>query len=744
MDASQDERPSRQELMARIGELEARFAEPGAAPNADVLVHELRVHQVELEAQNRELVEMRQVLEDARDRYTDLYDYAPVGYLTLDKNGVIRDINLTGAQMLGLERSRVLGMPLAAWVPKSSTPQLFGHLKRVHSEPGRVYDYLPLRTRATAQGGALRHVRLESTALPAGAPSGCGSCRTAVIDLSDRKREEDHLNLVGQVFERSSDAILITDRSNRILSVNSAFSRMSGYSAEEVLGRDPRLFASGRHDRSFFRDMWAGIERNGSWSGEIWNRRKDGEVYAEWLTVHGVRNGSGAIENCIAIYTEITDQRVAAERIQFLAHFDPLTRLPNRMLLQDRMRQALAHAAREGTRVALLFLDLDRFKTINDSLGHLVGDRLLQEVAMRVRGCVREDDTVARRGGDEFIVMLPHVEAADQAAHVAEKIIDAMGDSVVVDGHRLNVTFSIGISIYPDDAPNADGLIRNADIAMYRSKAGGRNKFQFFTADMNAHALERLALENDLHRALEREEFTLVYQPQIDSESGRIIGAEALLRWDHPRRGLIGPAQFIPVAEESGLIVPIGEWVLERACEQMRQWRLAGLEQVVLSVNISALQFSQKNLIGSIRRVLERSGVEPGMLELELTESVLMRDHDATCEMMGELNDMGVRMAVDDFGTGYSSLSYLRSFPIHKLKIDQSFVRDLNRSSDAGAITGAIIAMAKNLNLRVLAEGVETGDQASFLQAQSCEQFQGHYFSKPLSADGFADLLQAV
>jgi diguanylate cyclase (GGDEF)-like protein/PAS domain S-box-containing protein len=728
MDMHSHEYLPRDALIARIHELEVCLAADEA----------LRIHQIELETQNRELIAMQKLIEEARDRFGELYDSAPVAFLTLDEEGVIQEINLTGAQMLGLERSWVIGKPLSPWVPAWAVSDFFRHLRHAVSGTDPVIDYLPLQT-TSAPPAELRYVRLESVAL---APAAAGrTCRTTIVDLSDRKRDEDRLHVIAQVFERSIDAILITDRQNLIVSVNFAFTQTTGYASEEVLGRNPAMLASGRHDRSFYREMWAAIERDGSWSGEIWNRHKNGEVCAEWLTIHGVRNEEGGIENCIGIYTDITDQRVAAERIQFLAHYDPLTRLPNRTLLQDRMQQGLAHAAREDTRVALLFLDLDRFKPINDSLGHLVGDRLLQEVAIRLKGCVREDDTVARRGGDEFIVMLPHVESAEQAAHVAEKIIAAMDESFSINGHVLNVTFSIGISIYPDDAPNADTLVRNADIAMYRSKAGGRNKFQFFTPDMNAHALERLALENDLHRALERDEFTLMYQPQIDSESGEIIAAEALLRWQHPRRGLIGPAQFIPVAEESGLIVPIGEWVLEQACEQMQAWRDAGLKRIGIAVNISALQFSQKNLAGSIRRVLERSGIEPATLELELTESVLMHDHAATCDMMDELNSMGVRLAIDDFGTGYSSLSYLRSFPIHKLKIDQSFVRDLNHSSDAGAITSAIIAMAKNLNLRVIAEGVETPEQASFLQAQACDEFQGNLFGRPLTAAGFAGLL---
>ena len=738
MDAN-EELP-REKLIERANELEARLALlRHATDDALAIAEELQVHQIELEAQNRELVEMRHALEEARDRYSDLYDFAPLGYLTLDEKGVILEANLTGALMFGVERGQLLGKPVAPWVPKASIPVLFGHLKRALSEPGRVFDHLPLRT--AASGDALvRHLRIESVALTL--PDGRRVCRSALIDLSDRKAQEDRLSLIAQVFERSTDAILITDRANRILSVNRAFTQTTGYTAGEVLGRDPKLLASGRHDRDFYRDMWDAIRRNGSWTGEIWNRHKNGQVYAEWMTIHAVRNDEGEIENCICIYSEINDQRAAASRIQFLAHYDPLTRLPNRTLLQDRLHQGIAHAAREGTRLAVLFLDLDRFKTINDSLGHLVGDRLLQEVADRLKACVREDDTVARRGGDEFIVMLPHIDAAEQAAHVAEKILDAMAERIDVDGRSLNVGFSIGISVFPDDAGDVEMLIRNADIAMYRSKAQGRNRFQFFTADMNAHALERLALENDLHQALERDEFTLVYQPQIDSETGAIVGVEALLRWHHPLRGVIGPTQFIPIAEECGLIVPIGEWVLERACEQMRDWRNAGLKEIVMSVNISALQFSQSNLPESIRRVLDATGTPPGKLELELTESSLMRDDAGAFAAMRELHRMGVRLAVDDFGTGYSSLSYLRSFPIHKLKIDQSFVRDLHLNSDAGAIACAIIALGKNLNLCVIAEGVETEEQASFLHSQDCDEFQGHYFSEPVPAERLAEFLR--
>jgi diguanylate cyclase (GGDEF)-like protein len=440
-------------------------------------------------------------------------------------------------------------------------------------------------------------------------------------------------------------------------------------------------------------------------------------------------------------FRDITDRKRAEERIHFLAYYDALTALPNRSLLQDRLGKALAIARRRREKVALLFLDLDHFKVINDSLGHSVGDLLLQQVGERLAKCTRDQDTVARVGGDEFLIVLTGVKEVADAGGSAERIMNAMHGEFVVQGHTLSISCSIGIGIFPEHGADPESLIKNADAAMYGAKDNGRSRFQFFTEGMNAQAVERLSLENSLRSGLEKGEFFLVYQPQIAISTGKIIGAEALLRWRHPELGLVSPDKFIRVAEKSGLIIPIGEWVLRTACSQARQWQADGLQPLTVAVNVSAVQFRQESFRELIRGVLHETGLAPQYLELELTESLLLSNKDVTFSVLHELEEMGVKLAIDDFGTGYSSLSYLKTFPVTKLKIDRSFIRELTVNPDDAAITIAIISMAKSLNLKVIAEGVETEAQMSFLRENHCDEIQGYYFSKPVSADELAKKL---
>ena len=444
------------------------------------------------------------------------------------------------------------------------------------------------------------------------------------------------------------------------------------------------------------------------------------------------------------IVEDITDRKAAEERVQLLAYYDALTGLPNRTLLQDRLSQALASARRRKDKVALLFLDLDRFKIINDSLGHSVGDLLLKEVAERLKRWAREQDTVARLGGDEFLIVLTDVKDIPGAAVAAERLMDAMTAEFVVQGHLLRVSCSLGISIFPEHGADGETLIKNADAAMYSAKDYGRNNFQFFTQDMNAEVVERLTLESSLRLALEKKELFLVYQPQMDIASGRITGLEALLRWQHPELGLVPPDRFIRIAENSGLIVPIGEWVLRTACSQARKWQDEGLLAVPVAVNVSAVQFRQEGFRKMIDRVLRETGLAPQYLELELTESLLLSNADVTLSVLRGLKAMGLKLAIDDFGTGYSSFGYLKHFPVSKLKIDGSFVRDVAVNPDDAAITTAIISMAKSLSLKVIAEGVEDEAQMSFLRAHQCDEIQGYYFSKPLAPEEAADKLRGT
>jgi len=560
------------------------------------------------------------------------------------------------------------------------------------------------------------------------------------IDLRAAREAQSQLRLAAQVFECSGEAILITDAGQRILTVNDAFTRITGYRADEIIGRTPKQLASGYHDAAFYQRMWQELGEKGRWQGEIWNRRKNGETYPEWLGISAVRDHAGRLTHYVAIFSDITEKKAIEARLEYLAHHDPLTGLPNRLLLRDRLEQALALAAREQLRVAVMFLDLDHFKDINDTLGHAIGDRLLQAVVDRLNGCVRETDTISRQGGDEFLIVLTGLHEGRTASAVAQKILQRMDEPFIIEGHTLSSSFSIGIALYPDDGDDFDTLLLKADTAMYHAKESGRDTYRFFTEQMNAYALERLELQNHLRLALERNELSLHYQPQIDLASGRVIGAEALLRWTSPVLGPVPPARFIPVAEDSGLIVPIGEWVLREACRQAEAWRQAGLPSLVVAVNLSALQFRRSDPVQLVGQILADSGLPAPCLELELTESLLVEDADDVLNTLERLKALGVRLAIDDFGTGYSSLSYLKRFPIDKLKIDQSFVRDIASDADDAAIVSVIIELGRILKLQTIAEGVENAAQLDFLTRQGCSNAQGYLFGRPMPADEFTQL----
>lgn len=555
-----------------------------------------------------------------------------------------------------------------------------------------------------------------------------------VRDITERKRAEVETLLAAKVFENTAEAIVITDAQRRVLSVNRAFLELTGYTPDEVLGTECHIFGPAHLDAAFYQGMWAAIDMTGHWQGEIWDRHKSGATYPCRLVVNSVHDASGAVSNYIAIYSDITERKQVDAQIRHLAQHDALTGLPNRLLLQDRVDQALLQSTRHGLQVALLFIDLDRFKVINDTLGHAVGDELLDAVGRRLRSCVRAVDTVARQGGDEFVIVLPEIVRPDDAAQIAGAVLTAMATPFLVRDYELHVTPSVGISVYPADGDNVQALMKNADTAMYHAKSSGGNAYHFYAARMNETAFERLVMENDLRRALERNEFVLHYQPQVELTSGRLVGVEALLRWQHPQHGLVAPRLFIPLAEETGLIVPVGEWVLREALRQARCWQEAGAPPFRMAVNISSRQFWRGNLRDTVEQVLRDTGVPASVLELELTESVLVRHETETVALLKHFSDMGVLISIDDFGTGYSSLSYLKRFPIHKLKIDQSFVRDIHEDVDDAAITTAIIAMARGLNLRVIAEGVETRAQLDFLHGLGCHEAQGYFLGHAVPA----------
>jgi diguanylate cyclase (GGDEF)-like protein/PAS domain S-box-containing protein len=553
-------------------------------------------------------------------------------------------------------------------------------------------------------------------------------------DIERRERIEEGMRLSASVFANSGEGILVTDPEQKILTVNQAFCDITGYRIDEVIGQTPRILHSGKQGPNFYRNMWNTLQLKGRWEGEVWNRRKDCSVFPEWLTISAVRNEKGVLTHYVAIFTDITERKAAEERILHLAQHDTLTGLPNRMLFLDRLEQALHQAHRANSQVALLFMDLDRFKNINDSLGHHVGDQLLIEVSKLLGDCVSEGDTIARLGGDEFVIILPQIAKAQDAAHVALRIIGALARTFEIASYQLSVTASLGVAVYPEDGDDAMTLMKNADTAMYHAKNSGRNNYQFFTARMNLDIQERLLLENALRHALEKDQLFLYYQPQIELATGKVVGVEALVRWKHPELGMVAPQRFIPVAEDTGLIVPIGEWVLQTACRQLQQWQQSGY-QLRMSVNLSAAQFQQSHLAETVARVLRENGIEPCHLELEITESMIMGSMEKAIAILHELREMGLRVAIDDFGTGYSSLSYLKRFAIDRLKIDQSFVRDISTDPDDAAIVSAIVVMAHQLKLGVVAEGVESWEQLQFLHALHCDEIQGFYYSRPLPAD---------
>ncbi|GAO36932.1 diguanylate cyclase [Sulfuricella sp. T08] len=558
-----------------------------------------------------------------------------------------------------------------------------------------------------------------------------------VRNLLQRKRTEARLRLAAHVFEYGGEAILITDGDNCIVEVNPAFTRMTGYTPEEICGQNPKILSAGRATPEEYQAMWHAICEQGFWQGEMWDRRKNGEIYPKLLTISVVRNAQGDIDFHIGSFTDLSEQKATEEKIRHVAHHDALTGLPNRLHLQISLGQVIAAAKRENEEVAVMFIDLDRFKIINDTLGHNIGDGLLVEVAQRLRGHVRESDLLARLGGDEFVVALEGDDVVNAVAQVAEKILGSLSQPYQIDGHVLHSTTSIGISLYPHDGDSIESLMKNADTAMYHAKSMGRNNFQFFSPKMNQSSNERLLLENSLHRALECDEFTVHYQPQADLASGRLVGAEALIRWHHPERGMVSPLDFIPLAEENGMILPIGTWVLREVCRQIKVWRELGLTDLRFAVNLSPRQFHQENLVGKIIGILREFDVPASALELEITESSVMENPDAAVSLLNQLNQHGLSIAIDDFGTGYSSLGYLKRFPVSKLKIDRSFVMDIPGDPDDSAIAIAVIQLGRSLGLKVVAEGVETAEQRQFLSDQGCDMLQGYWYSKPLDAASF-------
>jgi diguanylate cyclase (GGDEF)-like protein/PAS domain S-box-containing protein len=670
-------------------------------------------------------------LSESRSQMETLINTLPDPVWLKDTNGVFLACNRAFEHMLGAPAAGIVGKTDHDFFPA----ELADFFRQKDHESiktrGPKVNEEWLTSAATGQPILLETIK---TALPGanGQPTGVlGIAR----DITERKRAEDYLHLMSKVFSDSGEAILITDAGNRILAVNDKFTKLTGYSQAEAIGKNPRMLSTGDTPGELYAQMWAELARHDFWQGELWDRRKNGEPYPKRLSISVVKDADGKIINYIGSFEDITQRKAAEDNIRHLAYHDPLTDLPNRFSLHERMTQSIAFAQRFGQSLAVMLIDLDRFKAINDTLGHNVGDQLLVQVAKRLSASVRESDIVARLGGDEFVVVLAGVDARADVSALAAALVDNIGAPYNIAGHELRTSPSVGICLYPQDASEIGDLIKNADIAMYHAKAAGRGRYQFYTEKMQADVTQRVMVENELEQALAHGQFVLHYQPQIDLSSGRVAGVEALVRWQHPSRGMIYPGDFIALAEECGLIVPLGKWVLEQACQQLKRWQAAGLSGLYMAVNLSALQFQDQSLPELVRRTLDQAGLAPHRLHLEITESMAMRNPEENIVMLKALSRIGVKLALDDFGTGYSSLAYLKLFPIDIIKIDRSFVKDIETDENDAAICEMTMLLAQKLGMRVVAEGVETPAQLAFLTDIGCEAIQGYLFSKPLPAE---------
>ena len=563
-----------------------------------------------------------------------------------------------------------------------------------------------------------------------------------VHDISERMASEQHLRQSAAVFDYTAEAIVITDASGTIVNVNGAFTRMLGYTKDDVIGSNPRIWKSGVHETSFYTDLWHTIRDPGTWRGELVNRSKSGRLIAALATVSAVLDDHGKAINYVAIYTDISEIKASQKRLAHMAHHDPLTGLPNRVLFNERLQHNLDRTARSSARLAVIFLDLDHFKHVNDSLGHSHGDQLLIEVAELLSNVLRKDDTIARIGGDEFVILIEEIGDRGELIVIIEKLIAVFDHDFVVDRSNVRVTPSLGVSISPDDGEDPETLLRNADAAMYRAKSLGRNTYQFYTEELTRLAFERMNMDAALRKAINKGEFQLCYQPQVALDGKSMIGMEALVRWESPELGTIPPDQFIPLAEDNGVILPLGEWILLEACTQAKRWFDAGMLPGLLAVNISGVQVRRGELADVIKRVLQKTGLPPDRLELEVTESFIMGESEQAIQVLYDLRKLGIALTVDDFGTGYSSLSYLKSLPIHRLKIDKSFIRDIPEDPNDMAITRAVIALGNSLGLQLVAEGVETEVQRKFLLDEGCDFAQGYLFYRPMSAKKIEGVLR--
>jgi len=689
-----------------------------------------------LQKQLDESQQLNQALEEEKSFAHVLIDAINVMIIVLDEQGKITQANKVFFKLSGYSAEEVCHLPLETLLPKIGTPLSLRVANKSASEQNMIHREVDLQCKDGSHlcvdcvcNFLLDEQKLNYTII---------TC----IDITERKRDEKRLRQAAAVFENTAEGVVITNLQGKILKVNKAFTDTTGYTFSEVAGKTPAILQSGLQDPSFYKDMWQILQNTGRWQGEIINRRKSGETYHEWLTISSVTNENQQPINYVGVFSDISSIKKSQQQLDYLTQYNNLTGLPNRVLLNDRLNHATQRAIREQSRIAIFMMDLDRLKDINTSLGHEKGDEMLKIFAQRLKDLMRAEDTIAHLGGDEFAVMVEHIPHTDNVTWIAQKLLNLFKQEFIIDDKEIFISGSIGISLFPNDGGDGELLLQNAKTAMYEAKQNGGNNYRFYMRVMNTHSLELLLLESSLRRALEREELSVYYQPQFDLTTQTLVGMEALVRWFHPQQGMISPAEFVPLAEESNLIMEIGHWVLQTACAQTKAWHDQGFKKLKVAVNLSARQFSHQDLAKEVSDILVKTGLKAPYLKLELTESILIQEEDTVINTLQELQEIGVTLAIDDFGTGYSSLSYLKRFPISELKIDQSFVRDIEDVKQDAEIVSAIISLGQRLHLGIVAEGIENQTQVQFLNNHGCQTGQGYFFSRPLDAEKFQHFLQ--
>ena len=668
-------------------------------------------------------------LSQGESYYQQIVENIHEGIWIIDRHSDTQFVNKRMAEMLGYKTKDMHGQPIFGFMDETGVDAFKRSLQRRRDGISENHDF-----ELQHKNGELMHVTMASAPI-FNSQNEYDGVIVGVIDVSWQRKQELKLKMLSSAVEQSGTMVMITNQQGDIEYVNPKFCEITEYDKDEAVGQNANFLRSSDMDAEALADLWAKITSGIDWHGELHTKKKSGELFWSLMSISAINDEHGQVSHFVTVIEDVSQLKEARLQMEQLAYIDSLTGLANRLLFRDRLEQALKSVQRNKTHAALLYLDLDRFKRVNDSLGHDVGDALLMKVAERLRQCVRHQDTVARMGGDEFVVLLTDVDEMSGASSVAIKVLKVMAEPMKLLTHEIIITPSIGITLAPHDSLNADILLKNADLAMYRAKSLGRNNYQFFTQEMNSKILENLLVEEELRKALDQDQMILNFQPQIEIESGKLIGIEALVRWQHPEKGLVSPDDFIPVAEETGLIVELGEWVLLTACRNVRNMEASGFPSIKLAVNLSARQFKDPNLIDMIQNVLDKTNFKPIQLELEITETMLMENLDYAIDVLKQIQALGISLTIDDFGTGYSSLSYLKQLPINSLKVDKSFIMDIPYDENDMEITAAIIAMAHKLNLEVVAEGIETDEQWEFLKRNKCDTGQGYLFSKPLAAE---------